>query len=155
MRFMNNENRGDMEIEKAVVDESLFYLEEGGEEIRCPLCGVAWFEGEAYSSKFCEHLRFILCTYDQPDFLYTCTDDRVTHFFADTMRWIDTLLTRQIEDDCNIDIDGSLLEHMAKYGDGPASHCLVVEYEPEPPEFHSFITVYGYQRSDQKVRRTR
>lgn len=131
--------------------ETLFYPDDGGEGVRCPTCGVAWFDGQDYCTTFCEHLRFILCTYDQPAFVYTFPDGDVTHLVVETLSWIDMLVTRMSEEGCYIDVDSSILEHLAKYRTRLASHCLVLEYKPEPPEPGSFITVYGYQ-SDEKSR---
>ncbi len=38
-----------------------------GQVIKCPVCEHGWYSNEDYSG--CEHLAFVLCTYDFPDFM--------------------------------------------------------------------------------------
>jgi hypothetical protein len=62
-----------MEIRELHLDKELIYPEEGGETIKCPVCGSSWFENEVHINSPCSHLRFCYCTHD-PGFVFFLGD---------------------------------------------------------------------------------
>jgi hypothetical protein len=62
-----------MKIRKLHLNKELIYLEEGGENIKCPVCEATWFENEEHVESPCSHLRFCYCTHD-PDFVFFLGD---------------------------------------------------------------------------------
>lgn len=78
-----------MKVRKLIIDRELFYPDEGGEIIRCPVCQATWMEEDENTQSPCEHLRFVYCTHDPGFVFFSGTWDHAS-FEASFMRLCDT-----------------------------------------------------------------
>ncbi len=115
------------------------------EIIKCPVCGKSWYSEGEYSE--CSHLRFVLCTYDDVDFMFvskTCKKSYILSELNDTASDYNNCV-EEMDYDVDKTIEDVLLAKLPEMVSPEVTHCLVDEYIPVPPEMTYFITLFGYQ----------
>jgi hypothetical protein len=59
-----------MKIRKLLENKEIVYPDDGGEVVKCPVCHAVWMEDDEHvTDPDCPHLRFVYCTYGDPDFV--------------------------------------------------------------------------------------
>jgi len=59
-----------VKIRKLKSKKELVYPDDGGEVVKCPVCRAVWMhDDEQVADPACPHLRFVYCTYGDPDFV--------------------------------------------------------------------------------------
>jgi hypothetical protein len=115
------------------------------EIVRCPICDHQWYSDGEYGE--CQHLIFVVCTYDSAEFLYVSEFYKDSSFITALKETFDEYYGQldDMDSDTEITIEDIIFKKLQDMNSSEVTHCLVDESVPDPPEMTYFVTIYGYK----------